>query len=97
MSDIKQQEFLDNYAVAMYEYGCMMCEPFTVYRPRLFIDGDQWCALYGDNIQDGVAGFGASPQKAVEDFNRNWNNELPQEERNRLNMNNRFVVIVQIS
>ena len=26
---------------------------FTLYRP-LFVDGNQWCALYGENIQDGV-------------------------------------------
>lgn len=46
--------------------------PSVIYRPRLFIDGDKWCALYGDNIQDGVAGFGSSPAAAVHDFNCNW-------------------------
>ena len=46
--------------------------PCNVYKPKLFIDGNQWCALFGDNLQDGVAGFGNSPQKAFEDFDRNW-------------------------
>lgn len=46
--------------------------PAAVFRPALSIDGDQWCALYGDNLQDGVAGFGDSPELAMQDFNRNW-------------------------
>jgi len=50
--------------------------PSAIYNPKLFIDGDQWCALYGDNIQDGVAGFGKSPQKAIEAFNKAWSAEL---------------------
>lgn len=41
-------------------------------RPRLFIDGNQWCALYGDNLQDGVAGFGDSPDAAYSDFDSAW-------------------------
>jgi hypothetical protein len=28
----------------------------AVLRPRIFIDGNQWCVLYGENLQDGVAG-----------------------------------------
>ena len=53
-------------AVAGYE------EPSAIYRPKLSIDGDQWCALYGDNLQDGVAGFGNSPSAAMQDFNKQW-------------------------
>lgn len=37
-------------------------------RPKLSIDGNRWCALYGDNLQDGVAGFGGSPAEALDDF-----------------------------
>jgi hypothetical protein len=35
-----------------------------------------WCALYGENIQDGVAGFGKSPSLAMIDFDANWFKEL---------------------
>jgi hypothetical protein len=41
---------------------------FVNLRPRLFIDGNQWCALYGENLQDGVAGFGDSPADAARAF-----------------------------
>ncbi len=52
--------------------------PSVLYRPKLSIDGNQWCALYGDNLQDGVAGFGTSPEKAMKDFNKHWLVELDQ-------------------
>ncbi len=50
--------------------------PSRVYRPKLFIDGDQWCALYGDDLQAGVAGFGNTPALAMEDFDKNWNSQV---------------------
>jgi hypothetical protein len=35
-------------------------------------DGDQWSVLYGDNLQDGVCGFGDTPDDAMLDFDKNW-------------------------
>lgn len=49
-----------------------MQRPSTIYRPSLKIDGSQWCALYGDNLQDGVIGFGDSPNLAMIDFDKKW-------------------------
>ena len=43
-----------------------------ILKPRLSIDGNQWCALYGENLQDGVAGFGVSPDDAYKDFDDAW-------------------------
>lgn len=54
-------------AVRCYE------EPSAIHKPKVFQDGDQWCALYGDNIQEGVCGFGDSPAAAINDFNNCWN------------------------
>ena len=51
--------------------------PSAMYRPALGIDGDQWCALYGANLQDGIAGFGDSPAEAMRDFDRAWGAKLP--------------------
>lgn len=51
--------------------------PSVLFTPRLSIDGNQWCALYGENLQDGVAGFGDSPQKAMQDFDKSWLQNLP--------------------
>lgn len=54
---------------AVYSYE----QPSAIYRPKVYPDGDKWCALYGDNIQDGVCGFGDSPADATHDFNQCWN------------------------
>ena len=56
--------------------GYEQCRPSTIMRPKLSIDGNQWCALYGDNLQDGVAGFGDSPAKAMQDFDNSWHKEF---------------------
>lgn len=46
--------------------------PFVLLKAKMFPDGNQWCALYGDNLQEGVAGFGDTPYKAQCDFDTNW-------------------------
>jgi hypothetical protein len=51
--------------------------PSVLFRPRLSIDGNQWMALYGENLQDGVAGFGDSPELAMFDFDFQWHKRLP--------------------
>lgn len=51
--------------------------PSFMYKPRLSIDGNQWCALYGENLMEGVAGFGDSPELAYSDFDKNWVKPLP--------------------
>jgi hypothetical protein len=48
--------------------------PFMLLRPRMFPEGNQWCALYGDNIQEGVAGFGDTPASAAVQFDIEWLN-----------------------
>ena len=50
--------------------------PSEKYRPKLFADGDKWCALYGEDLQEGVAGFGDSPHQAMLDFDKAWFAEI---------------------
>lgn len=52
---------------------CDYQAPHVMMRPKVFLDGDSWCALYGENIQEGVCGFGDTPADAVNDFNNCWN------------------------
>lgn len=52
----------------------------SLLRPRVFLDGNKWCVLYGENIMDGVCGFGDSPILAVYAFNKAWRMELPKPE-----------------
>lgn len=55
----------DNYAISRNT-------PFVIYGARVFRDGNMWCALLGDNIQEGVCAFAATPDKAVQEFNKVW-------------------------
>lgn len=48
----------------------------SILKPKIFIDGNKWCLLYGENIQDGICGFGDTPRKAVYDFNKAWDISL---------------------
>lgn len=57
--------------------GYEMARPSAIFRPALSIDGNKWCALYGENLQDGVAGFGDSPDEACTAFDKAWREKLP--------------------
>lgn len=59
-----QQEF----CIAASEHA----RPSAVYRPALTLDGTAWCALYGENLMDGVAGFGDTPEAAMRAFDEAW-------------------------
>lgn len=39
--------------------------PSVLFRPVLSADGMMWCALLGENLQEGVAGFGDTPAAAM--------------------------------
>lgn len=54
--------------------------PSVLMKPKVYIDGDKWCALYGDDLQVGVCGFGDSPRLAMADFDKNWNETLAKKE-----------------
>ncbi|QRZ14689.1 hypothetical protein JWJ88_17140 [Paracoccus methylovorus] len=38
---------------------------FSVLKPKLTKDGNMWCALHGADLQEGIAGFGPTPAKAL--------------------------------
>jgi hypothetical protein len=62
------QGVANEYASAAIEQQ----RPSAIFRPVLSIDGSQWCALYGADLINGVAGFGDSPDKAMRDFDAQW-------------------------
>lgn len=54
------------------EAARMKQRPSVIYRPSIGRDGNQWSVLYGDNIMEGVCGYGDTPEKAMADFDKNW-------------------------
>lgn len=63
----------DEIVAVAYE----MRRPSVLFRPTISLDGNKWCALYGSNLQDGVAGFGDTPAEAMTNFDIAFLNERP--------------------
>lgn len=60
--------------------GAVIKEEYTLFamlKPKVSIDGNQYCVLYGENLQEGVCGFGDTIYKAIIDFNNSFTKELP--------------------
>lgn len=71
-------EALDiSYAKAMLQeqiaaVGYEMVRPSVLYRPSISLDGNCYCALYGEDLMSGCAGFGETMADAMADFDQNW-------------------------
>ena len=79
LSEEKQNMIVDAivHATAMHQEvirgdSSESIRPSVLYKPKLGREGNQWGVLYGDNLQDGVAGFGKSPDAAMRDFDNEW-------------------------
>lgn len=59
----------------IYCVSASMQRPSVLYRPSIGMDGNKWCALYGDDLMHGIAGFGDTPAEAMTDFDKNWNEQ----------------------
>ena len=76
MREANFSHYVERAAVTITEEAVRVADahtaPSAVYRPELSIDGNQWCALYGANLQDGIAGFGDTPAAAMREFDKAW-------------------------
>jgi len=72
----RQFDISHQMSIIQQEFCCTAYEmqrPSVLFKPEIGQDGNQWFALYGDNIQSGIAGFGDTVGKAMLDFDKNWN------------------------
>lgn len=72
---IREQNWGHHVQQAAYEWQIAAGEqqrPCVVFKPALTKDGDEWCALFGINLQEGVAGFGKTPSEAMHAFDKAW-------------------------
>jgi len=67
--------YVDRAMTIVAENASEHARPSVIFKPLLSKDGNQWCALFGDNLEVGVAGFGDTPEKAMRNFDHNWYNE----------------------
>jgi hypothetical protein len=73
MTDISNDAYLARMAIV--EAAMFVSAAHTRMRPAIYPDGDMWCALYGEDLRNGVAGFGATPAAACADFDKNWDTQ----------------------
>ena len=52
-----------------------LARPSFVFKPKIYPDGNIWCALYGEDLQNGICGFGNTPDDACADFDKNFQNQ----------------------
>lgn len=50
---------------------------FAALKPKVTIDGDQYCILYGENLIEGISGFGKTIMEAIRNFNKSFHTPLP--------------------
>lgn len=78
-SVMREANFCDHARMAVqyiHEAASEYTRPCVVFKPSINQDGNQWCALFGENLQTGVAGFGASPDAAMRAFDRAWYHDI---------------------
>jgi hypothetical protein len=73
--DVSNDAYLARMAVV--EAMAFIAAAHVRMRPSIFPDGDQWCCLYGEDLQVGVAGFGNTPEQACAAFDLAWSTERP--------------------
>lgn len=77
LASAAREAFDISYARALLQeqigmVGNEMVRPSVLYRPSVAPDGNKWCALYGADLVEGIAGFGDTPDDAMRDFDQNW-------------------------
>jgi len=60
----------DMVKIAWQEAAWEQQRPCILFKPALTKDGNMWCALLGENLMEGVAGFGETPAKAMYAFDQ---------------------------
>lgn len=60
----------------IYDRLSELAAPHRWLKPKLFVDGNRWCALYGNNLQEGIAGFGPTPAEACANFDKAFRTDV---------------------
>jgi hypothetical protein len=70
-----QSAMVQSVTNAMASIEAEYSRPSITFRPKLSRDGNRWCALYGENLIEGIAGFGDTADLAMRDFDKRWYTE----------------------
>jgi len=65
-------DMLDKQKMQNHSYNCERTAPHVIHSAKVYKDGDKYCCLLGDNVQEGICGFGNTPKEACAEFDRVW-------------------------
>jgi len=68
------EAMINEQRIQNYDYNRIKSAPHVVLNAKVSKDGNLYCCLLGDNLQEGIAGFGETPQKACAKFDKIWMN-----------------------
>lgn len=69
-SQRQHNEELRKEAERMDMYTINQLRIISTLKCRFFKDGNMYCCLYGEDLQEGIAGFGETPYQAIIEFNK---------------------------
>lgn len=72
MTDFSNEAYIIQCAIASCAATISekLTAPHVLLKPSIFPDGDQWCALMGEDIAIGICGFGDTPEEACHEFDK---------------------------
>lgn len=73
MERLEMPQYIQN---ELYEWAKELRRPSFMFQPKLSRDGDLWCVLLGDNLQEGLCAFGVSPEVAFRNFDIEFAKEI---------------------
>jgi hypothetical protein len=80
MNAINHYESLQHQAKLDYALTKSQLVFIETFNLKPYIDGNQWCILLGENVQEGIFGCGDSPVSAIINFNNQMYKSLKQQE-----------------
>lgn len=69
-----EYEHSANMVIEFERTQMILSQPHVYMKPRVFKDGNKWCALLGENLMEGIAAFGDTPRQACEAWDLMWIN-----------------------
>ena len=69
---IYEMDMMQRVVGLEWDRAAFMARPSVMLGLTPTRDGNAWSVLYGPNIQEGVCGFGDTPDKAMLDFDVHW-------------------------
>jgi hypothetical protein len=70
-----EQDMITRVVTMEFSRAEFLSRPSVMLELIPYQDGNMWGVLLGRNLQEGISGFGKTPDEAMLDFDRHWKGE----------------------